>query len=219
MLLCKIKTVWRKNNCMQPKKNEQKTNKKYPAKSKNCMRIQFKFISTKSMFWLRQLVSGICTMIGIYRIKQLLAVTNQEKFIIVNASSVLWGLFVESNSAKKTWFALPLHRQIWENTSNKIWQEQNIKNKKRSRTAMFSVNGAEKNWSTIQQITFTKKPKIDKKISMETLSKEYEPAALEKLGHEIIWQKKKINRIFWRSRPIKIPTREKIRKLSKITVI
>ena len=57
-------------------------------------------------------------------------------------------------------------------------------NKRRRRTAIFSVNGCKKGWSNIQQITFNEKPIIDKKIPTQFLSEDFEPVALEFFGFE-----------------------------------
>ena len=59
--------------------------------------------------------------------------------------------------------------------TQKTWENEN---KGRSRTAIFSVYEAQKNWSDIQQITFTKRPFIEK-ISTETLLEEFKQVALE----------------------------------------
>ena len=53
-----------------------------------------------------------------------------------------------------------------------------LSNKRRTRTAMFSVNVADKYWSNKQTI-FTDKPKLTKNISMEISLKEFKPIALE----------------------------------------
>ena len=76
--------------------------------------------------------------------------------------------------------------------------------KKRSRTAIFSVNGAQKHWSNTHQITSKKEPVIDKKVSIEKLSEEFKPVALENYEFEDR-RNKNIKKILLHFRIIKIP--------------
>ena len=51
-------------------------------------------------------------------------------------------------------------------------------NKSHSRTAMFSVDGAKKDWSNLQKFTFTKNPFLTK-ASTETFSAEFKHVVLK----------------------------------------
>ena len=87
-----------------------------------------------------------------------------------------WILFVVYHiNQHATWHSIKL---AWTYMRPKTRIE-TINNKKRSRTARFSANEAQKCWSNTHEIISKKKPLIDRKVPMETLSEEFEPLDCE----------------------------------------
>ena len=76
-------------------------------------------------------------------------------------------------------------------------------NKRRSSTAIFSVNGAQR-LSNKHQLTSEKKPLADKKVLMKTFSENLMPLALENYEFQD-GRNMKVKRTFLHFRTIKIP--------------
>ena len=87
---------------------------------------------------------------------------------------------------------------------HEIYNGRQKQNKRRSRTAVFSANVADKKLSKKQPINFSNEPNFTKNMSMETLSKKIQPIASGILQFENR-NTKKISWIFLHAQLINFP--------------